>query len=404
MAKSESRKEGNSGETRTDVKGHDPNYDPALASLFAQSVSKLQRPVLVVLTLFQLGPMKTTIRPDPRLESHSTNTSAPKASSSLSHAGTEESGPLSEKSTEQVQIDFSGFKNSRPLTLSNDTAKVSSRKRKRKDAEDDLESKYMSKMASEDTKEDQIRAQALHNERQKPNTRELSNGDSGSADEAGEYTSCADLMTDSEEEPDVRGVPQRSVASREDLDLEKSSRTVFLANVSTKAIKSKKGKRTLMDHLASFISSLPAKNGGHGVESLRFRSTPFAASGIPKKAAFAKREIMDATTKSTNAYVVYTSQLAAREAATRLNGSTVLGRHLRVDLVAHPAKTDHRRCVFVGNLGFVDDETNINAAEDEANDKQPRKAKEPADIEEGLWRQFQKAGIVESVRVVRDKT
>ena len=194
------------------------------------------------------------------------------------------------------------------------------------------------------------------------------------------------------------------VTSKPDLDLEKSSRTVFLANVSTSAIKSKSAKKELLNHLASFIPSLPELDAKHGIESFRFRSTAFASGGIPRKAAFARKDLMDTTTKSTNAYVVYTTQLASREAVKRLNGSVILDRHLRVDSVAHPAKIDHRKCVFVGNLGFVDDATNINAAEDEDNAKRPRKAKEPADVEEGLWRQFGKAGRVESVRVVRDKT
>ena len=114
---------------------------------------------------------------------------------------------------------------------------------------------------------------------------------------------------------------------------------------------------------------------------------------------------MNATTKSTNAYVVYSTAIAAREAVKQLNGTVVLDRHLRVDGVAHPAATDHRRCVFVGNLGFVDDESAIRAAEDqERGEKKARKQKAPADVEEGLWQQFGKAGTVESVRVVRDKT
>jgi nucleolar protein 12 len=182
-------------------------------------------------------------------------------------------------------------------------------------------------------------------------------------------------------------------------ELEKASRTVFLGNVSSEAITSKAAKKALIKHLASFVSDPADSDPPHKVESLRFRSTAFA-SALPKKAAFAKKEIMDATTKSTNAYAVYSTKSAAREAAKRLNGTIVLGRHLRVDSLAHPAKTDHRRCVFVGNLGFVDDESNIQASEKEGEKK--KKNKPPGDAEEGLWVHFSKAGKVESVRVVRD--
>ena len=81
----------------------------------------------------------------------------------------------------------------------------------------------------------------------------------------------------------------------------------------------------------------------------------------------------------------------------------MLDRHLRTDLVATPADIDHRRCVFVGNLGFVDEE--IIETETESGEKErKRKAKYSADAEEGLWRTFSRAGKVESVRVVRDKS
>ncbi|EGP91621.1 uncharacterized protein MYCGRDRAFT_30158, partial [Zymoseptoria tritici IPO323] len=176
--------------------------------------------------------------------------------------------------------------------------------------------------------------------------------------------------------------PKHETETAADDELQKANRTVFLGNVSTSAIISKVARKALLSHLASFFTDLPETKKGDAkpkVESLRFRSTPFA-SAIPKKAAFAKKELMDATTKSTNAYAVYSTPALAREACTRLNGTSVLARHMRVDSVAHPAKVDNHRCIFIGNLGF------------------------PADVEEGLWRTFSKCGTVESVRVIRDST
>ena len=347
--------------------------------------------------------MKPVARLSSRGENHPTITGAAKAGKSSSDLGI---GLLPETPVEKVHTGLSDIGDSNSILLGNGTAKSSSRKRNRKDVDDDLESRYMSQLAKEDINDDRDRARTPHNKRQKTEQQKNSYADTDSPDEDGESSSDPDIVTSGGEKSAGGSIPQHEslVTSREDWDLEKSSRTVFLANVSTMAIKSKKAKKTLMDHLTSFTSSLPTKDGGHHMESLRFRSTAFVTSGIPKKAAFVRREIMDSTTQSTNAYVVYTTQLAAREAATRLNGSIVLDRHLRVDSVAHPAKIDHRRCVFVGNLGFVDDETNVKAAEDDQKNRRPRKPKEPADVEEGLWRQFEKAGIVESVRVVRDKT
>ena len=190
----------------------------------------------------------------------------------------------------------------------------------------------------------------------------------------------------------------------ETMEMEKAARTVFLGNVSTETIKSKLSRKALLDHLTSFHLDMSTEKSAKKVESLRFRSTAYSTSSVPKKAAFARKELMDATTKSTNAYAVYSSSLAAREAVKKLNGTIINDRHLRVDGVAHPTKQDHRRCVFVGNLGFVDDNSIIKAAEDGGGAKKLKKQKECADVEEGLWKQFGIAGAVESVRVVRDKT
>ena len=195
------------------------------------------------------------------------------------------------------------------------------------------------------------------------------------------------------------------VASIRKIEVEKASRTVFLGNVSTMAIKSKSAKKMLLDHLRSPVSQRKGRGAKHVIESIRFRSTPFSDARLPRKAAFAKKELMDSTAKSTNAYAVYVSQAAARAAVESLNGTVVLDRHLRVDSVAHPASQDHRRCIFVGNLGFVDDDSTIKEIERESRRKEKsRKSKGPADYEEGLWRTFMQVGKVESVRFIRDQT
>ncbi|MCJ1246156.1 Nucleolar protein 12 [Trapelia coarctata] len=278
------------------------------------------------------------------------------------------------------------------------------RKRRHRDGEDDIEGAYMHRIAQEEAKEDAQRHQDRLSKRQKVNGE--ANAEAQSSDEvcdeqaSPEYSSSPRALLSPPPQHETAAADPSSNSS-----IEQATRTIFLANVSTTAITSKSAYATLTAHLTSHFPSLPASTPPHKLASLRFRSTPYATSSISKKAAFAKKDIMDATTKSTNAYVVYTTASAAREAVKKLNGTIVLNRHLRVDSVAHPAATDHRRCVFVGNLGFVDDESAIRAAEDEENGvKKVRKQKEPADVEEGLWQQFGHAGTVESVRVVRDKT
>lgn len=265
-------------------------------------------------------------------------------------------------------------------------AQKKDRKRKRKDEHDDLEDNYMRKLAEETEKEE-----ARSDKRRK--------GEAGQAIDG----ATSDKAEDSEEDevPLVHESLQKS-EDYADVELDKANRTLFLGNVSVEAITSSKAKKLLISHLSSPLSELDSASGPHKVESIRFRSTAFSTGAMPKRASFITKSVMSATTKSTNAYAVYSTPLAARAALKALNGTVVLDRHIRVDSVAHPTPVDHRRCVFVGNLGFVDDETVINTtAEGETTTK--KRTKVPADFEEGLWRIFgQHAGKVESVRIPRD--
>ncbi|OJD29267.1 nucleolar protein 12 [Diplodia corticola] len=276
----------------------------------------------------------------------------------------------------------------------------SQRKRKRKGDVDELEDVYMRKLEKEEAKEEAKREAERSTKRQRKEDGEAASSDEEVlSDDGGDEDAASDSDAESDSE-----IPQHETQASQpkaETELEKASRTVFLGNVSINAISDKSAKKTLIKHMSSFLSDLPEHKPPHKFDSIRFRSTPFSTF-IPKKAAYATKEVMDETAHSTNAYVVYTTNQAAREAARRLNGTVVLNRHLRVDEVAHPAKTDHHRCVFVGNLSFVDDESMIQEAEAKRLGKEVRKKKEPGDVEEGLWRTFGKAGTVESVRVIRD--
>jgi len=264
------------------------------------------------------------------------------------------------------------------------------RKRKRRDEHDDLESKYLRKLEGE------IEVEGGDEDDMANKRRKKLEGDKPEAKEAAK---------DSEED-ELRIIHESLLPKEEqehgDVELDKANRTLFLGNVSIEAISDSSAKKALMAHLASPLSDLDKATGPHKVESLRFRSVAYATGAMPKRAAYITKSLMSATTKSANAYAVYSTPEAARKAHQTLNGTVVLDRHLRVDSVAHPAPINHRRCVFVGNLGFVDDETVLNTnADGETTTK--KRNKTPADIEEGLWRIFgQHAGKVESVRVPRD--
>jgi nucleolar protein 12 len=266
------------------------------------------------------------------------------------------------------------------------------RKRKRRDGDEDLEANYLERLMNEEEP-------SVKRRREKAPVTEGEDGDAiqGNAKDAVE-SEADDSSAD--ELPVHESLSADPVAS----ELEKASRTVFLSNVSVEAITSRKAKKILLNHLKSVLDK--KADPPQKVQSLRFRSTPFSTTALPKRAAYIKKSVLEATTKSTNAYVVYSTNAAARLAVAQLNGTVVLDRHLRVDSVAHPSPVDHRRCVFVGNLGFVDDETVLNVKVDEQGKQvteKRKRTKTPMDVEEGLWRVFgEHAGKVESVRVVRD--
>lgn len=245
------------------------------------------------------------------------------------------------------------------------------RKRKRKDDNDELEAKYLAELSKDDVPEHESKRFK------------------------GERTEQDQPAADDEDVPMHESLAKDPNVS----DVERASRTVFLGNVSSEAISDKKAKKTLMTHLSSALD--PNDSPPQKLESLRFRSVAFSTGSMPKRAAYITKSLMSATTKSSNAYAVFSSTAAARRVVSELNGSEVLGRHIRVDSVAHPSPMDHRRCIFVGNLGFVDDETVLNTDGD-GKTVEKKRTKVPADIEEGLWRTFSKQGKVENVRVVRD--
>ncbi|KAK4100631.1 hypothetical protein N658DRAFT_535328 [Parathielavia hyrcaniae] len=279
--------------------------------------------------------------------------------------------------------------------VSHSTSQDQARKRKRRQQEDDedLEANYFERLANEE----------------EPSGKRLKQADpmakaGASASSKGDGEESSSEKTEDDESGDDVPVHESIAADPVASELEKANRTVFLSNVSVEAVTSRTAKKTLLSHLASILDK--KANPPQKVQSIRFRSTAFETAGIPKRAAYIKKSVMEATTKSTNAYAVYSTPAAARLAVSQLNGTVVLDRHLRVDSVAHPSPIDHRRCVFVGNLGFVDDETvyaaKLNEEGKEVTEKRKR-TKTPMDVEEGLWRVFgEKAGKVESVRVVRD--
>lgn len=363
-------------------------FDPTLAALFASSSGPVTLPPRPVRSYEK--PVKavantdTATKPDAVVEEAGSD-----AESEVSSVNEEE--PSSESESE-VALEKS---NERP------------RKRRRVDANDDLESRYLNKLVREEEQEQRHRSRKATKDATSLKESEDEDVEGDDASDSDLNSDLADISDDEAEraqkkdriaEDGNEALPKHESLSgtAHELEAEKTSRTCFLGNVATSVIKSKSAKKALILHLRSAL----AEKHHEKVESLRFRSTAFVSDAGPKRAAYAKKELMDGTMKSTNAYVVLNAAAAARKVA-RLNGTVVLDRHLRVDHLGNPSRQDHKRCVFVGNLSFVDEATATD--ETEEGEKKRKRAKEPADVEEGLWRSFEKCGKVESVRVVRDK-
>lgn len=164
-------------------------------------------------------------------------------------------------------------------------------------------------------------------------------------------------------------------------EVEKAERTIFVGNLSSDVIASKK---TYKDFKKLF-STNPLKNDKEeedekkentfAVESIRFRSISFDEA-LPRKVAFVQQKLHKSR-ESVNAYVVYKNKNVVKSMCSNLNGHIFASRHLRVDSVAHPASHDNKRSVFVGNLDFEEDD-------------------------ERLWKHFEACGEIEYVRIVRD--
>ncbi|CRG92166.1 Nucleolar protein 12 [Talaromyces islandicus] len=355
-------------------------FDPLLASLFEQSAGPVQAPSVKYTEL-------TSAKPSTKHK----GSNVPVEGDSDDESDEEnQSGNGSDQEMQDVDQEDESDADSSEV----DKARLS-RKRKRA-AADNLEDVYMQKITREEQKEEAKRKADSSKKRKAAKSDDDSN---------------ASQDNDSSDDDSAPPMHESLTGDREATELDKSSRTVFLGNVSNTAIKTGSARKTLLKHLSSFLGSLPKSDTPHKVESIRFRSTAYGTKlGVPRRAAFAQKEVKDSTTSSTNAYVVFSTKLAAQKAPGALNGTVVLDRHLRVDSVAHPSAIDNKRCVFVGNLDFVDLENTAN----EDGEPAKKKPSTPADIEEGLWRTFNShtgtggqknagGGNVESVRVVRDQ-
>jgi nucleolar protein 12 len=225
-----------------------------------------------------------------------------------------------------------------------DAPRPKKKRRSNDDEDEDLESKYFNKILDE---EEEPKEQV----------------------EAKETTNVSDSGSDSDSESEGEEAPAKAASAAKRIDLkeeetEKAERTIFIGNLNSSVITSKKEYKTFKKRFLEFGE----------ISSVRFRSIAFTEA-LPRKVAFVQQKL-HASRDSINAYVVFKDKDDARKALAA-NGEVFAGFHLRVDSVSHPAKVDNNRAIFVGNLDFEEKE-------------------------EELWSIFKDCGEIEFVRIVRD--
>ncbi|KAK9373976.1 uncharacterized protein V1513DRAFT_401883 [Lipomyces chichibuensis] len=225
--------------------------------------------------------------------------------------------------------------------------------------QEDAALKHGTKSKKSKRNEDNISDTAEANEVNEP-----AMGDVDGSDGLGNQEEGSSDVEDEEKNSQLSSELVHESLLNEDDEVLKAKRTVFVGNIPSNAISSQSDYATLRKHFAQYGK----------ITSIRFRSIAFSEM-LPRKVAFIKQKLHDKR-HTVNAYVVYDSEEGAR-LSLQSNGIVLLDHHIRVDSVAHPAKQDVKRSVFIGNLDFE--------AEEEA-----------------LWEHFGKAGQIEYVRIIRD--
>jgi len=146
---------------------------------------------------------------------------------------------------------------------------------------------------------------------------------------------------------------------------DQGKRTVFVGNLPQSILKSRSEQAQLKQLFKMFGQ----------IESVRFRSIALAPN-LPKKAASITAQVSE-NRDSLNGYVVFKSEASVSKAVQQLNATVFLGKHLRLDSVAHPEKQQPKRSVFIGGLSYTASE-------------------------ETLWQYFSEIGEIDYVRIVRD--
>lgn len=254
------------------------------------------------------------------------------------------------------------------------------------DLDDDdgaLEDKYMSKLVESEAEESGD--EESENEESEDSDDEAQVGEAGCSDEEGVEDATMEESTKSAETANGKPTKTKTTAAQvldlKDKEFEKAERTIFIGNVPSIIISSK---RETKDFKNFINKSLECPENTSLIESVRFRSL-HSTTTAPRKVAYISKEVD--LENVMNAYVVFKSKDVSLKAK-KLNGVVYRDHHLRIDHLTHPTKKDNKLSIFVGNLDFQEKEETLWKY---FNDKLIEK-KDKKDTK----------NVIENVRIVRD--
>ncbi|GME81713.1 unnamed protein product [Ambrosiozyma monospora] len=254
--------------------------------------------------------------------------------------------PADEKDQDKMDVDTTELKETH-------------KKKKRSDEDDDLEDRYINRLLDDNKDNDD---KTPSNEKSDDNDEEDNSDDEDDQEEEEK----------SEETEGKKKSKKAKVLDLKQEELEKAERTIFVGNLPAEVIASKKSVKHFKRHLKAQIPDAE-------IQSIRFRSVNLNST-LPKKLAYISKSYNEGKNDIVNSYVVFKTKSASL-AATKLNGTTYLNNHLRVDHMTHPLPQNNKLCIFVGNLDFEE-------------------------REESLWTYFNKKleeeNCVTNVRIIRD--
>ncbi|GAV27699.1 hypothetical protein PMKS-001167 [Pichia membranifaciens] len=234
------------------------------------------------------------------------------------------------------------------------------------DEEDpDLEDKYMQKLLQDDDDDDTEEQESDEEEAEKEQKEEAA-GEEGSPTEG---------------EASEKPASAAKVLDLKEKEFEKAERTIFIGNVPSVIMSSKRDTKDFKQFINKFLET---PENTSSIESIRFRSI-HSTSNAPRKVAFIAKDVD--LENVMNSYVVFKKKDDSLKAL-KLNGVLYKDHHLRVDHLTHPTKKDNKLSVFVGNLDFQEKE-------------------------EALWKYFNDkliakedkkdtTNVIDNVRIVRD--